>query len=326
MRLAATVALACGATVAHAGTPVDRPEAIDVDRDDAPLGRVELGFDSGAPVDAWGLGARFEYLLRPITLSTTSAESHPVDHRETLALGGAIAINSIVVDLRMPLAHQIGDRYMGLGDDRPLDRWVPGDLVVGARLRVTQRPSFGAFLRAELTLPTGDDYDFAGNASWSGAWSLIGRFNLGAGIVLAATAGIRLRGAEVMVADRLVGDETFGGLGVIVPVPPIAHLWCKAEQLKATAEVVGVLGDNVDHELGASPVEARLGLVIAPLPGWVVGVRAGAGLDDQIGAPAFRATLELAWQPAPASAPAPALTTPGTITPVTLPDDDDAND
>ena len=323
MRLAATAALVCAATVAHAGTPVDRPEAIDVDRDDAPLGRVELGFDSGAAVEAWGVGSRFEYLLRPITLSTTSAQTHPVDHRETLALGGALAINSIVLDLRMPLAHQVGDRYNGLGDDRALDRWVPGDLVIGARLRVAQRPSFGAFLRAELTLPTGDDYDFAGNASWSGAWSLIGRFNLGAGIVLAATAGIRLRGAEVMVADRLVGDETFGGLGVIVPVPPIAHLWCKAEQLKATADIVGVLGDKVDHKLGASPVEARLGLVITPLPGWAVGVRAGAGLDDQIGAPTFRATLELAWQPAPGAKIAPPMTTPGVVQPVTLPDDDD---
>jgi hypothetical protein len=41
-----------------------------------------------------------------------------------------------------------------------------------------------------------------------------------------------------------------------------------------------------------------------PRPGFAIGVRVGAGLDDQIGAPRFRATLELAWQ-APAPPPSP---------------------
>jgi hypothetical protein len=55
---------------------------------------------------------------------------------------------------------------------------------------------------------------------------------------------------------------------------------------------------------GPSPVEARFGFVGKPLPDVTVGVRAGFGLDDQVGAPRFRAMLELAWQ-APAPPPKP---------------------
>jgi hypothetical protein len=48
-----------------------------------------------------------------------------------------------------------------------------------------------------------------------------------------------------------------------------------------------------------------------PLPALAIGVRAGIGLDDQIGAPRFRAMIELAWQ-APA---APHVAHPPTLEP-----------
>ena len=92
------------------------------------------------------------------------------------------------------------------------------------------------FVRGELTLPTGDDSDFAGDNRYSFAWSLIGRATFGSGIVAAATGGIRFRGAEVMIGDRLAGDELTGGLGLSVPVPPIAGLWCEADQLRIATE------------------------------------------------------------------------------------------
>jgi hypothetical protein len=58
---------------------------------------------------------------------------------------------------------------------------------------------------------------------------------------------------------------------------------------------VGVLGDRFAGERGPSPVEARLGLVTRPWPSIYVATRAGVGLGDQIGAPAWRATLELGY-------------------------------
>ncbi|MDB4957714.1 MAG: mopB2 [Myxococcales bacterium] len=301
----ASVLLVLAGSIARADTPIDRPEAIEVDREAPPAGRIEFGFDGGAPGSVWAAGIQLGYLDQPITLHTTTRETHPVRRRETVALGGAFAFGpSFIVDARLPLAHQVGDRLTGFGDDQPLDRWVLGDLALGARARVIESGPFSAFVRGLLTLPTGDDHNFAGDAKWSASWLLIGRATLPMGIVIAATGGIRLRGAEVTIADRLVGDELAFGAGVIAPIPPIAHLWCDPQQVKLAAEVVGVLGDNIAHHRGPSPAEARIGIVTQPSPALTFGLRVGTALDDQIGAPRFRAMLELAWHgPEPVAAP-----------------------
>jgi hypothetical protein len=149
-----------------------------------------------------------------------------------------------------------------------------------------------------VTLPTGDTEDFAGEVRWSYQLSLIARLTLAHGIVVAATGGIHVRTAEVPVGDRVVGDELVGDIGTTVEIPPIAGLWCKPSQVRALVELVGALGDNVDHVLGPSPAEARVGVVGRLTRQLTIGVRAGVGLDDQIGAPRVRAMLELAWQPA----------------------------
>ena len=292
----AIVLLVLAAAPAAADTPRDAPAAIDVDREAAPPGRAELGFDGGAPVEGWAAAVSLGYLTAPITLRSAGAETHPVDHRETLALGGALGLGDVaVLDARMPFARQSGARLAALGDLRALDRWVPGDLRLGGRLRVVTTRRADALIRAELTLPTGDDRDFAGEASWTVAWSLIGRFKLPAGIVVAASGGIRLRGAEVMLVDRVIGDELHGGVGIAVPIPPIRPLWCVADQVKLTGELVGVLGDEVGGSSGPSPAEVRLGLVTRPREAFTIGVRVGAGIGDQIGAPQYRATLELTY-------------------------------
>ena len=220
-----------------------------------PPGAVEFGFDGGAPVE--DVGARrcgSGTSTRPITLQHDDAETHPVDHRETLvARRRARDRHALVVDARMPLAHQIGDRAHGpRRRSRRSIAGCPAISRVGARLRVASARSFGAFLRAELTLPTGDDYDFAGDAELDRRVEPDRRGSSSAPASCSRRpAGIRLRGAEVMLADRADRRRAFGAVGVVVPVPPIAHLWCKAEQLAATAEVVGVLGDEVDQQARA---------------------------------------------------------------------------
>ncbi len=292
------LALACVIVpaLAAAEPPRDTPSAIEVDREAPPPGRSELGFDAGAPVEGWAAALSFGYLDRPITLRNAGAESRPVERRETLGLGAAIGLgDTVVLDARMPFARQTGERLAILGDDRALDRWVPGDLRFGARIRVVRTEHADALVRGELSLPTGDDHDFAGEASWGLAWSLIGRLRLPAGIVVAATGGIRLRGAEVMVVDRIVGDELTGGAGIAVPIPPLRPLWCIAEQVKLTGELVGSIGDEVRLASGPSPAEARIGIVTRPLESFSIGVRVGAGLGDEIGAPRWRATIELTY-------------------------------
>ena len=303
----ALVALAIVARTAHADTPVLRPEAIEVDREAPPPGRAEFGFDGGAAVGAWAASAQLGFVDDPIVLHSGDRVKYPVAHRETLALGAAYSVidtGSLVVDARLPLAHQVGDRLVGLGDMQHLEHWVIGDLAVGARVRIASTEGLQAFARFVATLPTGDDHDFAGEARWAYSSALIARFALPGNAVLAATSGILLRAAEVQVGDRIVGNELFGGIGVAVGLPPIAGLWCVPDQLRVTGELVGELGDKVGVQRGPSPAEARLGVIGRPLPELAIGVRAGLGLDDQVGSPQFRALLEVTWQaPAPPAVP-----------------------
>lgn len=299
LALAALVAvLAPAAPAARADTPRQTPAAIEVDRAAAPPGRTELGFDGGAPVDGWGATVGLGWLERPLTLAAAGGAILPVRRRETIAIGGAIALGrSVVADARFTAAHQVGDRLRP-AEPRALDRHVLGDLRLGARARVTGDARRAMFVRGELTLPTGDDGDFAGEASWSLAWQLVGRLVLPRGITVAGAAGLRLRGAEVVIADRLVGDELTGALGVAIPIPPLRPLWCDAEQVKLTAEAVIAIGDDVGVGRGPSPAEARLGLVTRPRPGsgLALGLRLARGLTDEIGAPRARLTLELTYQ------------------------------
>lgn len=289
--------LIAGSASARADLPVDRPTAIEVDRADAPAGRTELGFDGGAPVDGWGVTLAGSWLESPIFFGLPDGTtSQPVRRRQTGVIGGALALGtSAVVDARWTAARQLGDRLRGTGFDRPLDRFVIGDLRIGARIRVMAKPHVSVFVRGDLALPTGDASDFAGDAGYSIAWRLIGRATLAHGIVIAATAGLRLRGTEVLVADRLVGNESLAAAGIAVPLPALRPLWCR-DQVTLTAEVSGVLGDDVGSGRGPSPVEVRFGVVSTPRPAWTIGARVGRGITDEIGSPDLRATIELTYR------------------------------
>jgi hypothetical protein len=70
-----------------------------------------------------------------------------------------------------------------------------------------------------------------------------------------------------------------------------------------SGELVGVVGDDVGVLSGPSPVEARIGVVSRPRPAWQIGVRVGIGLDDEIGAPRFRALVEVSWHAGSLAAP-----------------------
>ena len=327
---AGTRAAAAGCLVAlvgpaRAGTPRNTPAAIDVDRDDAPAGRIGVGFDGGEPVDAWGVSLAGAWLERPIEIpagafGAGARASQPVRRRQTLAFGAAIALGDrIVLDVRLRGSHQVGERLAAAGDPAPLARFVFHDLRFGGRIRVAGNASRAAFLRAELTLPTGDDAQLAGDARWTAAWSLLGRARLPHEITVAATAGIRLHGAEVVVGDRLVGDELFGAAGIAVPLP-IDPLNSLTGPVQATAELIGSYGDHVGTRAGPDPLEARLGVQLQPRQGFAVGVHAGFGLDDQIGAPAFRAVIEFGWTPQLAHRPDPVTPEPGDDS------DDDSSD
>lgn len=294
------VVLGCvaAAPTVWADTPRMAPAAIELDRDDAPAGRSELGFDGGADVVGWGVSTSLQWLAAPLTFTLPDGTtSEPVAHRQTVRLGGALALGrSAVVEARLPLSRQTGERLGALGDARELDGFVVGDLALAARLRVAGTTRRAVFLRADLTLPTGDDHDFAGESSWTLAWRLIGRATLPADVVVAGSLGVRLRGDEVIVGDRLVSDELAIAVGVVAPLPPLVPLWCPG-QLFVTGELAGIVGNDVGSGAGPSPLEARIGIVARPRTSWAIAARLGRGLTDDLGSPALRATFELSVSP-----------------------------
>jgi hypothetical protein len=304
-RLALYIALggvSAAAGSARADMPRDTPAAIEVDRDATPAGRFGFGFDGGEPVDAWGVSIAAGWLERPIRLASGTfgggtPATDPVRRRETLSLGGALALgDSVVIDLGLRASHQVGDRLRAAGDPERLARYVLHDVRFGGRIRVAGNRDRAALLRADLTLPSGNHEQFAGDARWTAAWSLIGRATLPRDVVVAATVGIRLHGAEVIVGDRLVGDELLAAAGVAVPLSAVG-LSGVAEQVSVTGELAGALGDHVGKRSGPDPIEVRLGVLVRVLPELTIAARAGFGLDDQIGAPSARAVLSVAWTP-----------------------------
>src|SRR5262249_5139905 len=105
--------------IAHADIPRDTPAAMEVDRDVTPAGRVGFGFDGGEPVDAWGASIAAGWIERPIrlasgTFGSGSPASDPVRRRETLLLGGALALgDSVVIDVGIRASHPVGGRPAG---------------------------------------------------------------------------------------------------------------------------------------------------------------------------------------------------------------------
>jgi hypothetical protein len=326
-----------GATAgaARADMPRDTPAAIEVDRDATPAGRVGFGFDGGEPVDAWGASVAAGWIERPIHLGSGtfgggSPASEPVRRRETLSLGGALALgDSVVIDLGLRASHQVGDRLRAAGNPEGLARYVLHDVRFGGRIHVAGNRDRAALLRADLTLPSGDDAQFAGDARWTAAWSLIGRATLPRDIVIAANVGIRLHGAEVTVGDRLVGDELFAAAGVAVPLAAVG-LPGVAEQVAVTGELAGALGDHVGKLSGPDPLEARVGVIVRALPELTLGAQAGFGLDDQVGAPSVRAVIAVAWTPQTPRRAEPAAPSPSPASPASpaspIPDEPDESD
>jgi len=317
---------------AYADQPRDTPAAIEVDREAAPSGRVGFGFDGGEPVDAWGASIAAGWLDRPIrlgsgTFGSGSPASDPVRRRETLSLGGALALgDSVVIDLGLRASHQVGDRLRAAGDPEGLARYVFHDVRFGGRIRVTGNADRAVLLRADLTLPSGNTDQFAGDARWTAAWSLIGRATLPHDVVVAVNAGIRLHGAEVTVGDRLVGDEFFAAAGIAVPIPPVGSLLGLAAPPKLTGELAGSFGDHIGMLAGPDPLEARLGVIVQPLPELTIAARVGFGLDQQIGAPRLRGVLAVAWTPQAPRRTEPEIPSSPPLPASPVPDDDPDDD
>jgi hypothetical protein len=200
------------------------------------------------------------------------------------------------------MALQWGDRLQGTGlDDGSLAPVVLGDVRLYGKARLAGDPGqrgVGAAFAATLILPSGDEAQLAGEAATALEW----RVELGyrdARFAVAANGGLRLRTEEVrfLSPSRPHGNELLGGLGAEVVIPGL-----RLDQLSALGEVTVVRGDSIGGDLrGPSPGEARAGLRWRA-DRWSITAAAGGGFTpDEVGSPAWRASLTIAWDQVPTS-------------------------
>jgi hypothetical protein len=258
---------------------------IAVDRWVPAVGPIAMIGVEGADVTRFGQGAMalsFGLVRDPVRLELPSGEilSRPVRWQVSTDLSAEAGLwkNRLAFAVGLPVVlWQAGDRLRGTGvDDRPLASSAAGDLRLRlkAALLGTERLHVAALV--QLTVPLGGEADFAATNGVTVEPRLIVDVRLHQ-VLLAAALGVRFA-SERQLFETSFGDELTWSFGAG------ARAWARRRlYLELFAEAAGAVGSSS----GTRPVELRgaVRLGIWPVS---LDVGAGAGVDDQVGAPAWR--------------------------------------
>lgn len=302
-------ALAAAGGRAHGQVAVATQPAFSVERfTPAPGGATFLGIEEPDVPAAgrWVVTSSTWVASRLIVLRAlaTGAEATvPVALRWGQEVAVARGLGSrFLIGAAAPTGLQWGDRLAGIGlSEKPLDPAVQGDLRLHGRARIAGAPGapgLAAALALAITLPTGDDGDFAGEAGWVLGWGL--RFGYRTDdVVVAGGVGVRVRTQEVVLLSpaRPHGNELTASAGIAVRAAPLGRQLGGSDRAWVLAEVEGVRGDDPGTgSRGPSPAEARLGVRLDVAHCWSVGVGGGAGFTpDEIGSPGYRLIAQVTF-------------------------------
>jgi hypothetical protein len=203
----------------------------------------------------------------------------------------------------MPLVVQDGDRLQGIDlDETPLSEMTIGDARLHAKVRLRGEPGDrGATLAlaAVVTLPTGDDDNFAGEAGPLIEPRLIASWRRSRG-ALAINLGARIRTEEVVLLSpaRAHGNELLASVAGELVVP-----WLCSDAFSVLAEYAAVRGEGTTGDnVGPSPQEVRAGVRLRLPNGWSITVGGGAGTSpDEVGSPEWRFVAAVIRDPSPLS-------------------------
>ena len=298
---------------AHAQIAVSEKPAFSVERfTPAPGGATFVGVEEPDVPAAgrWVVTSSLWLASRPIVLRSIVSGAEvtvPVALRWGQEVAVARGVGSrFLVGVAVPSALQWGDRLAGIGfTEKPLDRAVLGDLRLHGRARIAGSPGargLAAAIAAAITLPTGDDGDFAGEAGWILGWGLRVGYR-GDDVVIAGGAGLRVRTQEVVLLSpaRPHGNELTASLGVAVRAGPLGRQFGGDDRAWLLAEVEGALGDDPGTgSRGPSPAEARVGVRVDVAHCWSVGIAGGGGFTpDEIGSPGYRMIAQVTFHQDP---------------------------
>lgn len=308
---AVTVALA--ADRAQAQIAVSEQPGFSVERfTPAPGGALFVGVeDADVPAGGrWTVTSSLWLMSRPIVLRalrTGEEVSDPV----ALRLGQEVSVgrglgDRWLVGLAAPTALQWGDRLTGIGlSEAPLRHLVVGDLRLHVRARIVGAPGADGLAIAvagALTVPTGAERHFAGEAGPVVAWSLRGGYR-DRDWAVTGGLGLRVRTEEVVLLSpaRPHGNELTAAAGAAWRFAALGRPFGADDRGWLLAEVEAVLGDDAGTGArGPSPAEARLGARVEVGHCWSVAVAGGGGFrPDEVGSPGYRLIAQVTFHQDP---------------------------
>jgi hypothetical protein len=281
-RAALVVALLC-ASVARAQTT-----GVAAERFVPALGPTALVGVEGAAVTRPGAvswAASVDALGDPINLYapfTGARVSEPVDYALVADVALEVGVwKRLALALGVPVVlYQEGDRLRGTGtSERALAATVAGDVRVRLKASLVEGEHLGAAVLLQVTAPAGGQSDFAATDGATVEPRLVVDARFGR-VTLAAQAGARFQKDRALFQTRF-GDELVWGAAAALSIVERARIG-----LGAIVEAAGGVGPST----GTRPVEAR-GAARLRLGPVALDLGAGAGLDGDVGAAAWRVFL-----------------------------------
>ncbi len=286
MKRAALLVACLAASVAHAQSA---STGVAVERFMPAVGPTALVTVEGAAVTRPGVvswAAAIDLLHDPLTLRQAYAGalvSRPVRD----ALVGDVALEfgvwkRLAIAVGVPVVlYQDGDRLQGTGvatadGERALATTAAGDVRVRVKASLVEGKRLGAAILLQVTAPAGGQSDFAATDGATVEPRLVLDAHVGR-LTLAASVGARFAKERALFTTQF-GDELTWAAAAAVAILERAPVG-----LGAIVEGAGGVGPSA----GTRPAELRgaLRLALGPV---AIDAGAGAGLDGDVGAPAWR--------------------------------------
>jgi hypothetical protein len=176
--------------------------------------------------------------------------------------------------------YQDGDRLRGTGvDERALQATAAGDVRMRIKAALVEGRWLGAAVVLQVTAPAGGQSDFAATDDATVEPRLVVDAHLGR-VTLAAQAGARFQKDRVLFLTRF-GDELVWGAAAALSIVERTRVG-----IGAIVEGAGAVGPSA----GTRPIEVR-GAARLRLGPVALDAGAGAGLDGDVGAAAWRVFL-----------------------------------
>ncbi|HEY5951750.1 MAG TPA: choice-of-anchor D domain-containing protein, partial [Kofleriaceae bacterium] len=303
--LLAAFAMVTGITAAHAEDQENRNVSLSL-FDPTPAADVGATFQlQGADVaeaGSYGVLTLASYANQPLLLHTSQNDDAAIEHRTTFELGGVYSFGAFELGARMPLFVQSGaalptsEQRMQMFGIAP-GSTARGDLTVHGKYQIGARGGVSYGLAAAVTAPTHSKDAFAGNELPTGRGLFLLSIVHGP-LTTTLNAGGVVRG-KAQLGSATQGSGALFGAGLALRV--LDKMWIAGEIF---GEVIpgGQSGQpSAGQPMGADqlglPIEWLAGLRYQMARTTNLGLAVGRGVTGDMGSPALRGVLTLAFTP-----------------------------